>query len=159
DVSFDRPILGLALRDSTLNSTDLLGTPGTNYPTSGRGFDAFDSTHPDFVTIANDRRSISFNLQTSPDSDDIRIITEPAGSNQWHNYLRLTDVDDNGTVTPLDALVIINELNANGSHTLLNPPIAPSNPPPYFDVNNDSIVSALDALNVINDLNSTIQAA
>src|SRR5205085_5273570 len=36
----------------------------------------------------------------------------------WQNYLNVFDVDKNGSVVPLDALIIINELNRTGPRAL-----------------------------------------
>ncbi|MFG0290518.1 MAG: GEVED domain-containing protein [Rhodopirellula sp. JB044] len=64
------------------------------------------------------------------------------------------DVNDSGAVTPLDALLIINVINANdGSVDLDNVP-AGITLPKYPDVNGDGMVSAVDALRVINYLNA-----
>ncbi|TWT73241.1 dockerin type I domain-containing protein [Allorhodopirellula solitaria] len=64
------------------------------------------------------------------------------------------DVNASGTVTPLDALLIINVLNANdGPVDLANVP-AGLELPAYPDVNGDGRITSLDALRVINRLNS-----
>jgi hypothetical protein len=69
-------------------------------------------------------------------------------------------VDASGSITPIDALLIINELNSKGSYNLPVPPTPPNAPPPFFDVNGDNILSPVDALLVINYLNeSSAQAA
>ncbi len=71
----------------------------------------------------------------------------------WQNPANPVDVDGSGSVVPLDALLVINELNTNGSRELPDP--GPGNePPPYFDVNGDNHVSPIDALLVINYLNA-----
>ncbi|MFM7930426.1 MAG: dockerin type I domain-containing protein, partial [Pirellula sp.] len=61
------------------------------------------------------------------------------------------DVDDDGTASPLDVLVLINLLNT----------LAPSlpvdglpGPPAYVDVNADNRVDPLDVLDLINHMNS-----
>ncbi len=84
-------------------------------------------------------------------SDFIGTLTN--GETPWKNPRNPLDVDDDDIVVPLDALLIINELNVVGSHDLL-PPSIDDSPPPYFDVSGDNVVSALDALMVINYLNS-----
>ena len=55
-------------------------------------------------------------------------------------------------ITPLNVLIVINYLNANGPATLPVPPTAALTPPPYLDCSGDRDVTALDALLVINDL-------
>jgi hypothetical protein len=74
---------------------------------------------------------------------DIRVDT-------WQNPDDPLDVDGNGVVAPIDALLVINYISAGLPTTL--PAI---NTYGYFiDVNGDGIVSPLDALLVINALNS-----
>ena len=73
----------------------------------------------------------------------------------WHNYANPLNVDQDpgDNVSPIDALVIINELNAADSHPVPAPdPHAP--PLFYHDVSADNFVSPLDALMIINHLNS-----
>ncbi len=64
-----------------------------------------------------------------------------------HNFLFPHDVDDDGNVTPLDALVVINHLNRGGDDSS-------SAQHQFHDVDDDSQVTPLDALILINDLNS-----
>ncbi len=64
-----------------------------------------------------------------------------------HNFLFPHDVDDDGNVTPLDALVVINDLNRVGDDSS-------SAQHQFHDVDDDSQVTPLDALILINDLNS-----
>ena len=71
---------------------------------------------------------------------------------QWQNSTTPADVDHNGKVEPLDALVLINYLNANGAGALPLPP-PPGGPPLFVDVNGDDEATALDVLLVINRLN------
>jgi hypothetical protein len=75
-------------------------------------------------------------------------------ANPWRNPVNGADVDQSGFVVPLDALIIINDLNRNGPRQLPNPPVPPNVPPPFLDVNGDGFVTALDVLAVINVLNS-----
>ncbi len=67
----------------------------------------------------------------------------------WQNLRDPLDVNDDKVIAPLDALVIINDLNTNGSRPLGTPPQGP----PYLDVNGDGFVTPLDALLIINYLN------
>ncbi len=73
----------------------------------------------------------------------------------WQNSSFPEDVSHDGLVSPLDVVLVVNELNrrfANGSGSAL--PTGIGVPPPYVDVNGDSRVTALDVLFVINYLNS-----
>jgi hypothetical protein len=71
----------------------------------------------------------------------------------WNNQLLSEDVDDNGQVTPIDALLVIIQLNSSGPRTLAAP-TASFTPAPFIDVNHDGLVTPLDALLVIIRLNS-----
>jgi len=73
----------------------------------------------------------------------------------WQSPVHPHDVNNDGFITPLDALIVINYLNANGSQQLPVPPVAPDEPPPFLDCTGDGNVTPLDALHVINDLNSS----
>lgn len=73
---------------------------------------------------------------------------------RWQNSLRPIDVSADTLVSPVDALLVINELNspAIGDSSGRLPDVDVS-PPPYLDVNGDDRVSPVDALIVINFLN------
>ncbi len=66
------------------------------------------------------------------------------------NPVNSLDVNNDGSVSPLDALIIINELNTNGSQVL----VGSATGAPYLDTSRDGHVSSLDVLLVINELNS-----
>jgi hypothetical protein len=70
----------------------------------------------------------------------------------WCNPTNTKDVDSNGQIAPYDALLIINELNRNGIHTLSTDRTRPLQPP-FYDVSRDGILAPYDALLVINYLN------
>ncbi len=69
---------------------------------------------------------------------------------QWQNPARPLDVNNNGSVAPLDALLVINKLNSSGS-TQLPPRTNPLDY--YYDTSGDGVLSPRDALLIINDLN------
>lgn len=73
------------------------------------------------------------------------------GVNDWHNPALPLDVNDTGTVEPLDALIIINYLNANGPGSLPGRVDAPEF---YYDTDDDGSASPLDVLLIFNELNS-----
>jgi hypothetical protein len=86
-------------------------------------------------------------------SRGVVVIADDDETLSYHNSVEPRDVNGDRRVSALDALVVINEVNARGSRTLPNPPV-PKQPWSYYDVNNDGRISALDVLGVINYLNS-----
>jgi hypothetical protein len=82
-----------------------------------------------------------------------QFSVEPV-AHPWSNPLNPLDVNRDGAVTPLDALLVIDYLNANGSQALPLLPLLPNAPPPYVDTSADDHVSPLDALLVIDALNA-----
>jgi peroxiredoxin Q/BCP len=69
----------------------------------------------------------------------------------WQNAVNRLDVNMSGLVEPLDALIVINDINQHGSRNLEAKPIGYAGP--LMDVNGDGMMSPLDALIVINSLN------
>jgi peroxiredoxin Q/BCP len=69
----------------------------------------------------------------------------------WQNPVNRLDANHSGIVEPIDALVVINDINANGSRVLGARPFEFDGP--YVDVNGDGSCGPLDALFVINALN------
>ena len=63
------------------------------------------------------------------------------------------DVNGDGAVSPIDALLVINRLHANGSMAVPDMMVEYENTSPFVDVNADRFISPIDALNVINYLN------
>jgi hypothetical protein len=70
----------------------------------------------------------------------------------WSNPDNPLDVDGNGRVAPLDALIVIGYLNAHPDDSML--PTMPHTPPFFYDVNGDNYGTAADVLTVINFLNA-----
>lgn len=99
---------------------------------------------PDHVSLVH---GVSQAVSTSYESHD--LIVDIAG---WQNLVNNLDVNDDGFITPLDALIVINDLNSLGPRLLPDP--IPPEPEFYIDVNGDGLVTPLDALIVINYLNS-----
>jgi hypothetical protein len=141
-----------------------------DYTTQGnvRSFDLFDfwADAEDHATNANAlQRAYSQRDDDHPNdaaysaaADAITVfLTAVTPGASWQNPVNRHDVNGNGNVTPLDALLVINYINAHPGNSSL--PAAPHVPPPYLDVNGDGICSALDVLLVINDLNSPAAAA
>ncbi|MEQ1829468.1 MAG: Ig-like domain-containing protein [Pirellula sp.] len=76
-----------------------------------------------------------------------------AGDLPFQNPLAAKDVNGDFTISPLDALVVINRLNTEGTGSLANKP-GPNDHSSYVDVDGDNSLSPLDALAVINALNT-----
>ncbi len=70
----------------------------------------------------------------------------------FHNALVATDVNGDFNISPLDALVIINRINSQGSGSLAGQ--VPGDTRSFVDVDNDNNLSPLDALVVINAINN-----
>lgn len=76
----------------------------------------------------------------------------------WVNPANRSDVDNDLSVLPLDALLVINEINKRlisnpEDNTLPDPDVFGQDPPPFVDVSGDRLMTPLDALLVINDIN------
>lgn len=81
-----------------------------------------------------------------------RTSQSPGQGGGWHNAQLPSDVNRDGLVSALDVLVVVNDLNANGTRTLPN--LGTATAPAQLDVNNDGLCSALDVLQIVNQLNS-----
>lgn len=78
----------------------------------------------------------------------VEVLPEPF---PWHNSSEPFDANNDGFVSPIDALIIINYLNSDAGSEV------PSNSDPsfgYIDANGDNFVTPIDALIVINELNN-----
>lgn len=75
-------------------------------------------------------------------SDDVQLNVG-SGSSPLFNSVSPTDVNGDGVTSPLDALLVVNELNGGFVAGKV-----------YHDVNDDGVTSPIDALLVVNYLNS-----
>jgi hypothetical protein len=124
---------------------------------------------PSEVTIPAGQSSTSFSIDAIDDQliDGVQSMTvtaSAAGFQQgiadlevldnsipWQNSRNPLDVNNDGVVAPIDALIVINYLNLiQGSGQLPAPPAAP---PPFYDTSGDNVAAPQDALLVINFLN------
>lgn len=84
------------------------------------------------------------------------LITVNGARSPYHNYNLNEDVNGDGFVSPIDALLIINELNARGSGPVTTIDAGSAGgPPPMLDVNGDGMITPIDVLIIINYLNRT----
>jgi hypothetical protein len=72
----------------------------------------------------------------------------------WHNPVSPLDVNDDGSVAPVDALLIIHDLMQHSPRRLPIPRSPTEGAPPFVDTNRDGYASAVDALMVIGRLTS-----
>ncbi|MGM0486524.1 MAG: dockerin type I domain-containing protein [Planctomycetota bacterium] len=75
-----------------------------------------------------------------------------ANVSMWNNLAFNEDVDDDWVISPIDALLVIDDLNNNGSRELFTETDATISS--FIDVNGDGYVSPIDALSVIRALNA-----
>ena len=73
-------------------------------------------------------------------------------ASDWQNASLMRDVDNSSLVTPVDVLLLINNLNGDGSREL--PSRSQHTGDPFYDVNGDQSLTPLDALIVINAINN-----
>ncbi|MFO0818661.1 MAG: RHS repeat-associated core domain-containing protein [Pirellulales bacterium] len=107
-----------------------------------------------FYSVARDRlghveaQPATFDAQTT-----VRVFS-------WHNESAPRDVDGSGGHEPIDALLVINELNAPVYRDTLGnlPPSRPLEVVQFLDVTDDGMVTPIDALLVINTLNGVADA-
>ncbi|MEO1616045.1 MAG: CARDB domain-containing protein [Planctomycetota bacterium] len=94
---------------------------------------------------------------SSVDIRNIRLTTDLPRS--WQNPINRFDVNDGGQVSPLDALVVMNQLGLPTVHTRKSGQLfditESIGPPQFYDVNGDGRITPLDALQVINHLART----
>jgi VCBS repeat-containing protein len=86
-------------------------------------------------------------------SATVTLTITPRPPSPWQNRANNLDVNNDGFVTPQDALININDLNVNGARQL-PPPTQNNSPPPFYDVNGDGMTSPQDVLIIINFLNN-----
>lgn len=80
-------------------------------------------------------------------------------ASDWQNPLYALDVDDDSSVSPLDVLVVINEINRGGSRPLQESINLQAPTVSYLDVDGDRSLSPLDVLTVINAINQGANGA
>ncbi len=93
-----------------------------------------------------------FGLPIPGNFDPPLTPTQPSGS--FTNSREREDVNNDGFVTPIDALLIINRLNS-GDTELVSTPFSRA---PFVDVSGDGSLAPIDALIIINKLNAANDA-
>lgn len=101
----------------------------------------------DFAGEASFAYSVQDNSGTRSNVATVSIRVQ---NSRWQNPQNSLDVNNDGFISPIDALLIINYLNARRN------PFLPSSglvPPPYIDTNGDELATSNDVMQVINYLN------
>ena len=147
-------VFGAAGTDVGLD--DLRYGPSVSTTSSTFGAFRFDNLPSGQFNLLLESTSSQFVVDTSEVTVDVvagttTVLAVPVTrvSSPWTNPIDPLDVNNNGEIQPLDALVVINELNRTSSRGLTDDDLAP----PYLDVNGDQMVTPIDALRVINYLN------
>jgi hypothetical protein len=107
----------------------------------------FDATGYVVTTPVNGIQTVSYVTGAPITHVDFGAYREPS---PWQNPVLAEDVNNQGSVDPIDVLILINEVNINGSRGLDGSGLTS---PPYYDVNGDRVLSPLDILQVINAIN------
>ncbi|QEG01009.1 Matrixin [Stieleria maiorica] len=120
------------------NGTAQLMSNGDIHYTPGANFTGKDTI---VFTVADPAGFVSGETMI-----DITVV-----NSTLQNPVKFKDVNANGEVTPLDALLVINRLGvAGGSGSI--PVMSSDRGPNFYDANGDLIISSSDALSVINEL-------
>lgn len=112
------------------------------------GFSGLDK----FVYQLRDADGLTSSLAT------VRVVVMDLQASPWQNPVNALDVNVDEMVTAVDALLVINALNAGQRHALPVPPAPGSLPPPLLDVTGDNMLSPRDALWIINHLATEVRA-
>lgn len=92
-------------------------------------------------------------LTSAPGKIEVFVLNF-AAERPWHNYSKVVDVNEDGLVTTLDALTIINELNLRHARPLPRAGDNLFNMFGFLDTYPDGLLTPQDALTVINALNA-----
>lgn len=102
---------------------------------------------PGYIDLTLTATSVSSGIQVSKGA---RVIID-RDQTPYHNDSNPGDVDGDGTVSPLDPLIIVNYINSHGPGVIRPEGEGPT---PHMDVDGDGVVSPLDILVLINLINS-----
>jgi hypothetical protein len=131
-------------------------------------YDLWQITYRDVIVLDSDNEVVEvYNLTTHDLAnstnynflrDTILTAANDVEVSPWQNPNNPVDVDGNGVVSPLDALLVINNLDTYPGGVL--PALGSGQTPTFWlDTNGNGTISPLDALLVINALPSAAQAS
>ena len=135
-----------SLSDATRDLWDTTQRDVVIVDTNGEQVEVYNLTSNDLANGAN------YNTLKQKILDASASESDPA---PWQNAANPMDVNDDGFVSPIDALQVINYLNNNGAGELPSEKTGGS----YIDPSGDNFIAPRDALLVINHLNSSDNGA
>jgi hypothetical protein len=144
--------------DTIAQSDDIYFGPNVWGPNLGATKQDEDSMILNFIAPATGTYYIEVSTKSLTGMYDLFVAVGAADPFPWRNPGLTLDIDRDGHIAPVDALLIINELNlrartgSRGEVPL--PAIGANAPPPFLDPSGDNFVAPDDALLVINYLNS-----
>lgn len=145
-IKIDNLVVGPVAQTTTLSNGSyvLPGIPSGTYQVKI----VPPSTGYDTVQPSSGVRSTSLVVGTPNTHVDfaLQLTASP-----WQNQTSRHDTNNDGLITAIDVLVIINEINRNGARPLEGTSITA---PPFYDVDGNRNIEALDVLIVINYINA-----
>lgn len=107
-------------------------------------------------TLEGDELDVIFYMSAGGVGDDLAAPTGVV-TVTWHNSAEPVDVNGDGYISPLDALLMVTWINENGVGAMGGEGEAPAS---FFpDINDDGVVTPLDCLVVFNHLNGSVIVA
>ncbi|XZE32750.1 cadherin domain-containing protein [Pirellulaceae bacterium SH501] len=110
---------------------------------------------PSMVSLAGPVFNDAFQYRVRDNQDEWSNVATAniTVDSAFYNRQNPFDVDADGSVSPLDVLVLVNEINTAGSRALPRPvPFSA----PFIDPTNDGVLDPLDVLQVVNFLNNLV---
>jgi Bacterial Ig domain/Dockerin type I domain len=83
------------------------------------------------------------------------LVLDFTTAKPWYNVRRPLDVNDDGNISPVDALLVINAINTRGSKVLPTSLATANGLFGFVDSSGDGSLAPIDALLVINEINRT----
>jgi hypothetical protein len=136
-------------RDGTLNpsSVRIVGGPDSGVATPQANGTVSFTANAQFLGLATFQYIVSDNDGLASNIADVTINVVRS---VYQNPVNNLDVDADTFVSPIDVLIVVNDINFNGPRMLPNGLATP----PYLDVDGDQGVGPLDVLELINFINS-----
>ncbi|MCA9210457.1 MAG: hypothetical protein KDA55_19000, partial [Planctomycetales bacterium] len=100
---------------------------------------------------------VSMPNEEAAESVEFAAIEFAAVASDWQNIEQPDDVNADGEVSAIDALLVINQLNRSGAGPIADDGNDASDRH-YIDTNGDGMLSPTDALRVINSLNTAARS-